>query len=149
MSVFKSYAPVYNSQSLSRFTLFLLRKMMLSTSSLDSLFRNLFRRSPAALKILSEGTDVAGTARMRLATVATWGNRCSFFRHQLRGSASGSIFSARYSWSSSFADWFGLSYSRKSSFSRLAGLSWSGRGSDGFSGRSSRRDSSWSSTVLR
>ena len=42
---------------------------MLSTMSLDSLFLSLFISRLAAKKIRSDGTDVEGTARTRLAII--------------------------------------------------------------------------------
>ena len=54
-----------------------------------------------ALNILSEGTDVAGTAKTRFATMAICGNLCSFCFHHFRGSSSGLDFSARKHCSSS------------------------------------------------
>lgn len=49
--------------------------------SRESLFLSLLRKSPAELKISSDGTDNAGTPRTLLATTATIRNRCLFSRH--------------------------------------------------------------------
>lgn len=68
---------------------------MLSTISLDSLFLSLFNSNPAALKILSEGTDVAGTASTFLATHAILGKQLSLFFHHSSGLALESIFSLK------------------------------------------------------
>ena len=49
--------------------MFLLKKMMLSTMALDSLFLSLLTRRPAAEKIRSDGMDVEGKANTRLAII--------------------------------------------------------------------------------
>ena len=130
-------------------------KMIASTISLVNLFRILFSRSPAALKILSDDTDVAGTARTSFATIATCGKRFSVWLHHCRGSASGLIFSARSHLvsplTSSVEVFSDESYCRKINFRRLAGISKEERrlSSARLRGRSSSRDSRRSSVTLR
>ena len=59
--------------------------MMLSTMSLDSLFLSLLISRPAAEKIRSDGTDVEGTARTRLAIIEILEYfNSSFFHHSKR-----------------------------------------------------------------
>ena len=55
--------------------------MMLSTMSPDSLFLTLLIRRPAAEKIRSDGMDVEGKARTRLAIIEILEYFNSFFFH--------------------------------------------------------------------
>ena len=61
---------------------------MLSTMSLDSLFLSLLISRPAAEKICSDGMDVEGTARTRLAIIENLRYMYfnSFFFHHTKGS---------------------------------------------------------------
>ena len=59
--------------------------MMLSTMSLDSLFLSLLISRPAAKKIRSDGMDVEGTARTRLAIFEILEYFNSFFFHHSKG----------------------------------------------------------------
>ena len=52
-----------------RNSVFVLKKMLLSTMSIDSLFLSLLISRTAAEKIRSDGTDVEGTTRTRLAII--------------------------------------------------------------------------------
>ena len=61
---------------------------MQSTMSLDSLFLSLLISRTAAEKICSDGTDVKGTARTRLAIIEMLGHFNSFFFHHSKGSQS-------------------------------------------------------------
>ena len=61
---------------------------MLSTVSLDSLFLSLLISRPVAEKIRSDGMDVEGTARTRLAIIETLEYFNSFFFHHSTGSQS-------------------------------------------------------------
>ena len=59
--------------------------MMLSTMSLDSLFLSLLISRTAAEKIRSDGMDVEGTARTRLAIIEILEYFNSFFSHHSKG----------------------------------------------------------------
>ena len=58
--------------------------MMLSTMALDSLFLSLLISRPAAEKIRSDGMDVEGKTRTRLAIIEILEYFNSFFFHHLR-----------------------------------------------------------------
>ena len=58
--------------------------MMLSTMSLESLFLSLLISRPIAEKIRSDGTDVEGTARTRLAIIEILKYSNSLFFHHSR-----------------------------------------------------------------
>lgn len=68
--------------------------------SLVSLFQRLESTGPADEKILSDGTEVAGTVRLHLATYATLGKLSTFLFQHCSGSAS-MAHSARYNLNSS------------------------------------------------
>ena len=61
--------------------------MMLSTMSLDSLFLSLLISRPAAEKISSDGMDVDGKARTRLAIIEILEYFNSFFFHHSKGTS--------------------------------------------------------------
>ena len=69
--------------------------MIWSTTSDDSLFRSFVTISPADEKILSEGTDVAGTANTRFAITDNRGYLVSLSAHHSSGDFSKSDLSSR------------------------------------------------------
>ena len=69
-----------------RNTVFVLQ-MMLSTMALDSLFLSLLISRPVAEKIRSDGMDVEGKARTRLAIIEILEYFNSFFFHHSNGIA--------------------------------------------------------------
>ena len=69
--------------------------MIWSTTSDDSLFRSFVTISPADEKILSEGTDVAGTVNTRFAITDNRWYLVSLSAHHLSGDFSKSDLSSR------------------------------------------------------
>ena len=112
---------------------FLFRKMSMSTFSGFKQLLCWLTISPAVEKILSAGTDVAGTQRKRLASLANVGKRLSCLSHLCRGwSSICSVGSFQNSFTSSLPVATGTSSSLESpskkviavSFFFFAGGSW-------------------------
>ena len=72
--------------SFNLFLQFLFRNMISSTVSGSSDALSLFTRSPAAENVVSEGIEVAGTARYCLASLLNLGNFISLSCHHFKGS---------------------------------------------------------------